>query len=613
MEKVNSVGGRLFSVAEKVLFPLILLFYPLRHVCFGVEWWDTGYNYGNFLYMENMDSMWLFSTYLGHAFGNLLAKLPFGNYMMGMNLYTGLLVSLLALGGYYFFRKIVGLPSWVAFLGEVIAVSLCWCPTALLYNYLTYILMGAGVVCIYLALVREKKRYFIIAGFCLAVNVFVRFSNLADIALILGVWAYGIIQKRKLKEVALQTWYCILGYLAGLAAGLVYFAMRYGLSEYADAITRLFGMPSEASDYTIYSMVIYQLQNYQQNFYWLLYLLLFTALGVAGFAVLPERFIKIKKIGYICCVFLGFYYLMQRHNVFNMKYSTKQSVFQWAVFLLSATIIAGVVTIFNKKAQDRDKLICGLSILVILITPLGSNNHLYSAINNLFFVAPFTLWMLYRALCSLPVSVKPVRFPALTIHTFPAKAMICCMLFMLLVQSLGFGFGYVFSESDGGENLNTKIENNDILKGMYTDPERARVLGSLSAYVSQEELKGKEILLYGQIPALSYYLEMPFAITAWPDLRSYNYEIMERDLDGLTREIEAGTLEHPVVLLEVKYGTWLTGGEEALRELGITEAEIEAISNDRKFALLTSWMELYFYEEAFQNDKFVLFKDEKFN
>ena len=41
---------------------LILLIYPMRHVNWGLDLWDTGYNYANFLYMgtEHMDPMWLF-------------------------------------------------------------------------------------------------------------------------------------------------------------------------------------------------------------------------------------------------------------------------------------------------------------------------------------------------------------------------------------------------------------------------------------------------------------------------------------------------------------------------------------------------------------------------
>ncbi|MBR1771029.1 MAG: hypothetical protein IJ747_03265, partial [Lachnospiraceae bacterium] len=54
--------------------PLLLLFlllYPLRHVHWGLDFWDTGYNYANFQYMglEHMDSMWFFATFLSNVVG----------------------------------------------------------------------------------------------------------------------------------------------------------------------------------------------------------------------------------------------------------------------------------------------------------------------------------------------------------------------------------------------------------------------------------------------------------------------------------------------------------------------------------------------------------------
>ena len=98
MEKAVEIGRKYLYR----LYPLILLLYPLRHIRVGAEWWDTGYNYGNFTYMDHMDPMWLLSTYLGNAAGHLLTLLPGGGTMLGMNIYTGLFVSFLALGGYFF-------------------------------------------------------------------------------------------------------------------------------------------------------------------------------------------------------------------------------------------------------------------------------------------------------------------------------------------------------------------------------------------------------------------------------------------------------------------------------------------------------------------------------
>lgn len=285
-------------------------------------------------------------------------------------------------------------------------------------------------------------RYFMSAGVCLGLNVVVRFPNLAEMALILAVWAMALIRRQKLGRTIKQTLQCLAGYLLGLGGGVAVIALRYGLDTYVQGIIRLLSMPSEASEYTVYSMVVQQLRNYLQNCIWLGYLALIMALGVFVYVSLPPkgRWVKytgyilcvcwgfygliqhhmlnlksgvklsafflilglavydfqkrkwIKHMGYVACVFCGFYYLMLQ-NMFNLKYSTKLSAFQWGAVLLTATLAVGVVTIFRKKSSEKEKLLCGLGILIILITP-------WAAIIT--YILPLTicfLWLLLPCGC----------------------------------------------------------------------------------------------------------------------------------------------------------------------------------------------------------------------
>ena len=571
------------------LFPVILFLYPLRHIFVGAEWWDTGYNYGNFVFMEKMDPMWLFSTYLGTALGNLFTKLPFGGTMVGLNVYTGLIVSALALLGYFFFVKVVGLPKGIAFWGELIAISFCWCPTALLYNYLTYLLMALGVICLYKAIMAQESKgqkiLFVFAGVCLGINVFTRFPNLAQMGLIVAVWAMAIIRKEKFGNVVKDTLFCVLGYVIGLLAVFAVIALKYGAAEYIDGIIRLLGMPSEATDYSIRSMVEYQIRNFVQNFLWLRYFVLMTIVCVLGYFVLPGKLLWAKRGATVAVFLLGLKYLIGQ-NMFNMKYSTKMSAFQWGVFLLSAAlVILAVVLIRGKSFANKEKLLAGLSVLIIVITPLGSNNHLYSSVNNLFLVAPYILWMLVRFVQFIPALWKRISLE-------PVKIIIACMLCMITFQGVLFGAFYVFSEGDGGENLHTRIENNDILKGMRTSEDRAKLISEISAYVSDTGLQGKEVILYGNIPAMSYYLDMPFAISAWPDLRSYNLNVMKSDIAYICGAIDMKGREKPVILLERTMA-------DALTE--------DAAGEDEKLQLIAVMIEEYDYQISFQNEKFVLY------
>ena len=239
-------GGK--NILENIAL-VLLAFYPLRHISWGLDLWDTGYNYANFQYMgtEHMDPMWLFSTYLANAAGNLLTRLPNGGTLLGMNLYTALFASALGLLGYFFCTRALRIPKPAAFAGEFIALSLCWCPTALLYNYLTYILFLGCVILLYYGLVKEKKGCLIAAGACLGTNVLVRFSNLPEMAMIVAVWAYDVIlwlegrkEGKGWRRLLSHTGWCLLGYAAALAVLLGWIQLRYGLDEYGAGIARAF-------------------------------------------------------------------------------------------------------------------------------------------------------------------------------------------------------------------------------------------------------------------------------------------------------------------------------------------------------------------------------------
>ncbi len=593
----------------QIIFPLFLALYPLRHIRYGVGWTDAGYNYGNFAYIEHMDDMWLFATYLGNVFGNMLTKLPFGNTMMGLNFYTGLLISVLAVGGYFFFVKEVKLPPVIVFIGEFLAISLCWCPTALLYNYLSYVFLGIGAVLLYMGLMKKRgsRVFLILAGVMLGCNVFVRFPNLSNMALIVAVWAMGIIRKEKFIQVLKQTLFCILGYLLGLGICFGGISLKYGAGDYIQGIIRLLTMPSEAADYSIMVMVMQQINNYLQNLIWLGYLCAIMLIGAVVYQVLPKSWKWIKNIGYVVLVFCGFYFLWTK-NMFNMEYNTYMSMFQWAVMLLTATWIGGLVVVFGKGFSNQEKLLAGLNIIIILITPLGSNNHLYSAINNLFFVVPFTIWLLYRFWKWLPVAWKVKKRE---IFTYPVKTMMVCMFGMILLQTTLFAQRFVFLETTGGENssknLHARVENNDVLKGMRMEEERAAIITEISTYVKEQGLQGREVILYGQIPAMSYYLEMPFAISSWADLPSYNFSVMETDLKEVQKGIEAGKAA-PVILMDRTWGVYIVNGPERLEALGEDEDAIENLKKDKKLLLLEDMIEKYNYTVTFENERFVLFQ-----
>lgn len=676
MNGVDTANAKILSHRKKILdiiFIIILIFYPLRHIANGIDFWDTGYNYANFEYMgfEHMDSMWLFSTYLANAVGHFITKLPFGLSLIGMNFYTGLFTSALAASGYIFCTGKLEIPGWIVFIGEMLAVSLCWCPTALLYNYLTYVLFLACVIFLYCGLTnaagekitatglgKKGNLFLFIAGICLGANVLVRFSNLPEAALIVGVWAYGVIEwleKRKgigcknerghvsaggsgkeeniLLQTIFRTLMCLGGYLSSLIISFLYIHIRYGMDQYVAGIQRLFAMTDSATDYKADSMIMGMVMDYLENLYWVERILVIVAVGMivfcfAGF--LAEKSIgkfqsfvlEMARIVSMLLAVLMVVWLYYR-GFCSVQFFTYGPIRRPAILFLMLSMVVGAVRIFDPKAIKEEKLISGLVILVILLTSIGSNNKTYPSMNNLFIAAPYTLWEIYKFIKNVgdiktPIFIKSGR---LLISAYPAKCILAAFLLMLMVQCAGFGMVFVFAEATGAQDMTVKVTNNEILSGVKMNPKRARWMTEITEYVEENGLVGKDVILYGQIPAMSFYLQMPSAFNPWSDLTSYSVETFEKDLGETVEKMEADSSYRPVIILENEYAECLesfvedsmdlgtVSGDEILQNMleeNAVNATVREVTAAEKYAVLLGFIDKYGYEIGFRNEKFAV-------
>lgn len=650
----------------EILFLAVLVLYPLRHINLGLDLWDTGYSYANFRYMglEHMDSMWLFSTYLANVAGHFLSGLPFADSLVGMNFYTGLFVSALAVVGYLFCTRTLHVPKGIAFLGELTAVSLCWCPTAVLYNYLTFALLLLCVILLYYGLTASKHWLLFAAGLCLGTNVLVRFSNLPEAALIVGVWAYGVIEhlewKRDtraeknrdrraeqketesglvrgeksgaLKRSFRRTLWCMGGYLAASGFWFGYLHIRYGLDNYAAGIQRLFDMTDKATDYKATSMVAALLHQYVSNLYWVARIGVIAVCGLIffGAAVKAEEFQgrgkghgdvrgksgkmsrkvsllmwTVRGIWCLVCAAMIYWLHMRGFCVRQFADAGASVILRPGILFLLLTMGIGVLRIFHRDSPKEEKLISGLIILVIVIASIGSNNHVFPSINNLFLAGPYTLWQCWRFVrCGK--DGKLWKFP---ICTFPVKGVLCAFLALFLALSFRFGASFVFAEAKGVTETTARVENNPVLKGVKMSPERAEWMTQISAYAAEQGFAGREVILYGKIPALSYYLQMPSAFNPWSDLASYSLTTMEQALLEVEEEMRADASYRPVILLEKEYGLYgeaVSAGE--LRHQDISRERWEAMEQDGKWQLILDFMETHEYKKCFSNEKFSIWE-----
>lgn len=639
------------------LFMVVLVFYPLRHVNWGLDLWDTGYSYANFTFagLKHMDPMWLFSTWLANVAGNMLTRLPHGGTLVGMNFYTGLFVSVLALAGYFFCTRSLKMPAGIVFIGEFAAESLCWCPTAVLYNYLSYVLFLAAVILLYQGLTKEKRVCLAAAGVCLGSNVLVRFSNLPQAAMILAVWAYDVILWREDKKTAQKgkasdpfwprllrhTGWCLAGYLGALALLLGDIHMRFGIGQYIQGIRNLFAMTENATDYKAGSMLGGLINAYRNGMYWAVRMAVILAGGIVLFVLagIVEKVLaggeddrsrplwRVRASGLIhvavrvlwtaVCIAMVVWLYVRKFCSFTF-YSYDSMLYPGILFLM-LTMLVGVIRIFDPHSPREEKLISGMLILVVLLTSIGSNNNVYPSINNLFAAAPYTLWESWRFIRGAGerrLRISGRRFKKhhnpgksekaglqVIISSFPVKGMLTAFLALCLLQFSLFGAVFVFSEGTGVQDAEAYVENNEVLKNVRMSAERARWMSEISAYVEENNLQGREVLLYGNIPALSFYLQMPAAFQPWSDLRSYSAVRMQADMERMEEEMLRTGSEGPVVIVENKYGEDLE--QSRVLETGESSPLME---QDAKWSLIVEFMNRQGYQQTFRSEKFAVYR-----
>lgn len=580
-QKSKSVAEYLQTIGE-ILFPIILLLLPLLKINQGVDLTDTPYSLGNYRFFTQSEGVWVLSTFLSNVTGFLLTKLPMGGTMLGMKLYTSLFISAMALLGYRFFKT--KMPSWMAFLGEIAAIGFCWCPTGILYNYMTYFFFLLGAILLFRGLAGYRPICLLLAGVCLGLNVAVRVPNILEVSLIAALWFYGAKKKKSFEEIAKETGLCVAGFLGAQAVMFIVMSALYGIGAYKEMIGGLFGMAGSASDYTLGEMLLSIWSAYFKGFKWMLYMVLCILPGIPFFMIQKEKFPLLRRMVYCACIAFLFY-VLGRWGMYNFRYYQKESGLQWGVIFLIISLIVCVWMLFTGMVDDEWKLIGCISLVIILITPLGSNNYVWPALNNLFFVAPVTFWMVYRfARWGREYLDRTEK-----VTLFPVKAMVGAILIAFLIQSIGLGVEYVFKDGEDGQSRNMKVLNNTVLQGMYTTALNAETLDELSVFMTEHETEyaGKELILYGDICGLSYYLDRaPAIFTSWPDLDTNSLERLQTDLDELSGEIS----------------------EKGQRPLVIITPQLDACETDKKLSAIMAFMDENDYRQVFANEAFVVYE-----
>lgn len=544
MGKLKKIYQQYNHVITKYIFPVILFLYPFLTVNHGVDVSDSTYSFSNFLFFENMEGMWVVSTFVSNVLGWILTKLPLGTTILGLKFYATLLISGTVLLVYHMFRK--WMPAWIAFAGEIIAIGFCWIPAGILYNYLSYFFFALGSILLYQGLVEEKDKLLVLAGVSLGFNVFVRIPNLTEMALIVGLWYYLASKHQKMSVIINKTLKCLAGYIIGVLIPLSGVIGRFGITGIMDMITGLTGIQGSDDTYSVWSMIKTVIDAYERTFKWVLLIVLGIAMGMAMFFCFKGKLEKLKKIVYLAGMAVLLRFLWGRGMFSFRYYEDYSSMYEWGMIGLYLIWIAGIYMLVSNKNSLEEKLWAVMVLVITVVTPLGSNNYTFQNLNNLFLTAPFAFYTYVKIFRRRPGKGMISEI------TYPWKAMVAMLGIMILVQSMGFRSQFVFRDGMDGSKRSYQFEEPMSLKGMHTTENNGKSLQELIAYMDKKGIQQESVVLYGDCPGLSFILDMPFAIgTSWPDLGSYHYETFVQDLEELENA--------PVVIIRNVYADEQSG------------------------------------------------------
>ncbi len=563
---------------EKYVFPLVLLLYPLIGVNAGLDISDTTYSLANYEFIGSLNPMWLFSTFLGNITGAIIMHLPRAGTMLGFGIYCSFIISLIALISYYMLQSYM--PGWMIFIGSFLAESLCWCPRVIMYNYLTYLFFALGAMFLVKGIFFWEKQNLnlFIAGLFLGLNVMVRFPNVTETALILVLWFYGAITRDDFLNVLKKTGICILGFLAGVTVVFLIISLIYGPGAYFGMIGNLFGMTSGASDYTTSGMISAIIDAYFGTAADMLILIPCILAGMIMFMIRADKFIWIKKLLFVAglCVVVRYFFA---EGVLTRNYYYYDSIFKIAMMFVIIALILGIIgTCGFLNGNKQEQTLSFLMVMIILITPLGSNNYTYPVINNLFLVAPIALWIMRRLM---------QRLGDRELH-FTWQSSITMIIIVALIQGVIFHVNFSFADGADGQRREETVRTIPKVDHMVTTSYNARTIEEIGKYLSDNDLVGTRALLFGGIPGLSYIFDLKPAIdTVWPDLDSYSTDTFDEKL------IELSTSDDPYPVIIV----------------GNDMQEYANIST--KYDILLDYINNHDYNIDFESERFTVYVADK--
>ena len=353
------------------------------------------------------------------------------------------------------------------------------------YNTSSSVLFIAAAVCTAQGIARQRSAWLFGAGVWIGVLPFARIPNLLAMALLAAPVLAALLEPARRARLLRDLGCMILGSGAGVLATL---ALIYALGDAAlffGGLRALFAPAVQDAGYSADSLLSKFLQDEGRALVW-------------GFGICTSGFLLAQVLGKLPP--LASWLLVPAAAALGVWRLTV-GVETWSVAVPgTAYFVLGGVAVGLWKRSLQLRIAAFVTLIIVLIAPLGSNNGILNAHMGLWLGAPLLVALLWT-----------LEGPWLAGQGRQLAFVLC-----LVLSGEGLHQAAHYTYRDAPRSLLTTAVQHPQLRGQYTTPARAKVVGEVLTALDERVAPGDYLLAYDGGPLLQYltrtrpYLNRPW-------------------------------------------------------------------------------------------------------
>ena len=493
------------SIQTKSIISMIII-YPILFIFQGMDITDTGFYLTSYQQIftapRNLRYEFLYwlSDVIGGVWLNLFGNLGYiGIRLAWVFIIWGVIFCYYKILNKYMDKQILLIGFFVVLIFTSNTVH------TLDYNILTTLFFELGSGLLFYGIIKDKNRLIFSGGFVLGTSIFLRLPNLVGFTLMMAVLYYGFLKRTAFRSQFIQCLYFVIGYLMSIALIIVLMKLIGHLDYYLDSLKFLTQIgESPKATHGIGNLIGLFFHNYSN-------VIKFTAIYgiiIIGASILITPFLNNRRFYKCICLFVFLLSIVLWNRYYSFEVN-KDCIYAMNGFM----DIILVLYIFNVFKMEKEfRLIALFGLLILTLTPLGSDNGIYNSIFGMWLSGVILIWTTFKLDQFIQIKNSSLKS---NLKNFNRLIGIVFIAFCL-VQ------GYRYTYRDSVNRLSMKYTvNNKYLKGIVTTKGRARVLNELLNETRKYVKKNEKLLAYSDLQLIYYLTETrPYLYTSFQ--RAYN-------------------------------------------------------------------------------------------